>query len=139
MPALVEFLDTNIILRYLTQDNPEHARRAYNLLQQVETGDLIVTTSEAVIVEVVYVLSSKTLYNFPRPDIQAHLSTVIALRGLKLPHKRTYLRALDIYATTNLDFVDALNVAHMERGQITTILTFDKDFDKVQGITRREP
>lgn len=139
MPAPVEFLDTNIILRYLTQDNPDQSRRAYNLLQQVETGALVVTTSEAVLVEVVYVLSSKTLYNFPRPDIQAHLSTVIALRGLKLPHKRTYLRALDIYATTNLDFVDALNVAHMERTQITTILTFDKDFDKVQGITRREP
>lgn len=139
MAAPVEFLDTNIIIRYLTQDNPEHARRAYSLLQQVETGDLIVTTSEAVIVEVVYVLSSKVLYNFPRPDIQVHLSTVIALRGLKLPHKRTYLRALDIYASTNLDFVDALNVAHMVRAQITTILTFDKDFDKIQGVTRREP
>jgi predicted nucleic acid-binding protein len=139
MPAPEEFLDTNIIIRYLTQDNPDQSRRAYNLLQQVETGALVVTTSEAVLVEVVYVLSSKTLYNFPRPDIQAHLSTVITLRGLKLPHKRTYLRALDIYASTNLDFVDALNVAHMERVQITTILTFDKDFDKVQDVTRREP
>ncbi len=116
----IEFLDTNIIIRYLTQDNPDHTQRAYALLQQIGQGLLTVTTSEVVIAEVVYVLSSKVLYNFSRQDIRTYVRPIITLNGLKLPHKRTFLRALDLYASTNLDFEYALNVAHMERIGITT-------------------
>jgi len=135
----MEYLDTNVILRYLTQDDPSQADRARLFLEQVQSGTITVTTSEAVIAEVVYVLSSRALYDLPRPDIKTHLANIISLRGLKLPNKRTYLRALDLYETANLDFVDALNVAHMERSGIQTIVSFDRDFDTIAGITRREP
>src|SRR5438094_9433679 len=110
-----EFLDTNPIIRYLTRDHPDHARRAYAFFRRLEAGTLIATTCEGVLIEVVQVLSSKKLYNLPRADIRTHLRNVLGLRGLKLPHKRTYLRALDLYASTNLDFVESLNVAHMQR------------------------
>lgn len=133
------FLDTNVIIRYLTQDNPEQAEKAYRILQQVEAGTILVTTSEAVIVETVYVLSSRALYNLPRQEIRNHLYTILALRGLKFPRKGVYLRALDLYASTNLDFVDCLNIAHMERAKINAILSFDRDFDHIPGINRREP
>lgn len=135
----MEFLDTNIIIRYLTQDNLDQTQRSLILLQQVEAGDLLVTTSEAVILEAVFVLSSKTLYNLPRALIQIRLSDIITLRGLRLPHKKSYLRALDLYASINLDFTDALNIAHMERAGISTMISFDRDYDKVAGIRRREP
>ena len=135
----MEYLDTNVILRYLTQDDPLQADRARLFLEQVQAGTTTVMTSEAVIAEVVYVLSSRALYNLPRPDIKTHLANIISLRGLKLPNKRTYLRALDLYEAANLDFVDALNVAHMERSGIQTIVSFDRDFDTIAGITRREP
>jgi predicted nucleic acid-binding protein len=135
----VLFLDTNVILRHITQDHPDHGQRAYSLLQQVETGALEVTTCEAVVVEAVYVLSSRSLYNVPRQKIRDDLTAIIRAKGLKLPHKRTYLRALDLYASANLDFADALIVAHMERARITTIVSFDQHFDRVVGITRQEP
>jgi predicted nucleic acid-binding protein len=133
------FLDTNVIIRYLTQDNPEQAEKAYRILQQVEAGTTLVTTSEAVIIEAVYVLSSRALYSLPRQEIREHLYTILALRGLKLPRKGVYLRALDLYASANLDFVDCLSVAHMERAKINTILSFDRDFDRIPSINRREP
>jgi predicted nucleic acid-binding protein len=135
----VEYLDTNVILRYLTRDDPRQAERARLFLKQVEAGSSSVTTSEAVIAEAVYVLSSRALYNLPRSDIKTHLTNIISLRGLKLPNKRTYLKALDLYAGTNMDFVDALNVAHMKRSGIETIVSFDRDFDGIAGIHRREP
>ena len=135
----MEYLDTNVILRYLTQDDPQQAHKARLFLERLDAGTATVTTSEAIIVEAVYVLSSKTLYNLPRADIRFHLAKIIALRGLKLARKRTYLRALDLYAATNLDFVDALNVAHMERAGIQTIVSFDRDFDGIAGINRRDP
>ncbi len=135
----MQFLDTNILIRYLTKDPPDQAARAYNLLKQVETGTRQVAITEAIVTETVHVLSSKTLYNVPRHDIRTHLTTILGLRGLKIAHKRTYLRALDLYASTNLDFVDALIVAHMERVKATILISFDRDFDHIPGITRNEP
>ena len=137
LPA-VAVLDTNVILRYLTQDNADLARRAYNLFQQAREGKITLVTSEAVIAEVVHILSSKVLYNLPRSQVRAHMTNVLTFRGLKVPYKRAYLRALDLYATTNLDFVDAVLAAHAERLNVA-IASFDRDFDKVPGISRYEP
>lgn len=136
MPA--PFLDTNIILRYLTQDNPGHAEKAYHIFQQLEAGTATATTCEGVIIEAVHVLSSKVLYALPREDIKTHLTTVITFKGLKLANKKTYLRALELYASTSLDFVDALILARMELAKVTTILSFDQDFDDMPNITRLE-
>jgi len=135
----VEFLDTNVFIRYLTGDNPDQSGRSLALIQKVETGDIQVTTCEGVLVEIVQVLSSRQLYNRPRSSIASTLSDIVRLRGLRLPNKVAYLRALEIYASTNLDFVDALAVAHMGREGIQTIVSFDRHFDRLPQVARREP
>jgi predicted nucleic acid-binding protein len=61
------------------------------------------------------------------------------MRGLQLPRKRAILQALDLYASTALDFVDALNVAYLQDLRLTTIVSFDRDFDRIPGLQRREP
>lgn len=133
-----EFLDTNVIIRYLTGDEPEMSRRALAFLQQVEKGTTTVTTCEGVLVEAVQVLSSKRLYNVPRERVAAALADVLALRGLRMPGKSVYLRALEIYGSSNVDFVDALCVAQMESQKIESIVTFDPDVRRV-GVQWREP
>ncbi len=133
------FLDTNLIIRYLTKDNTDQAARAYYVFQRLETGQLTVAMCEGVLIEAVQVLSSKRLYNVSRQDIRMHLSTIIQLQGVKIPNKRTYLRALDLYASTTLDFVDVLIVAHMERTKVRSVLSFDQGFDSITGISRQEP
>ncbi len=135
----MEFLDTNIFLRYLTRDDPVKAKRCYELFQRIKRKEIVATTSESVLAEVVYVLSSRTLYNQPRENVRALLLPLVTLPGLRIPHRRTFLRALDLYASTALDFEDALSVAHMERMHVTTILSYDEDFDRVKNIQRREP
>ena len=59
--------------------------------------------------------------------------------GLKLPQRKVYLRALDLYATYSIDFEDALIVAQMERQGITALYSYDRDFERVPGVTRLEP
>lgn len=134
-----DFLDTNLIIRHLTRDNPIQSEKARNIFKKLEDGSYTVITSEATIIEAVQVLSSKKLYHLPRDDIKKYLSSIILLPGLKLPHKRTFLRSLELYAKLPIDFVDALNIAHMERIKIKTILSFDTDFDRVKVISRKEP
>lgn len=135
----LKFLDANVILRYLTKDHAEHSAAAQEVLQQVADGDLLVTTSETIIAEIVYVLSSRFLYNRSRSEIRRHLSSILRLQGMILPAKQTYEHALELYASTSLDFEDALSIAHMETLGITTILSFDRDFDRFPSISREEP
>ena len=135
---MVGFLDTNLIIRHLTQDNPKQSEAARKVFKKLEAGELTLTTSEAVIVESVQVLSSKQLYHLPRGDIKTYLTAIISLRGLKIPHKRTLLHALELYSMLNVDFVDALTIAHMGRLKTKTIWSFDRDFDRVKGIVRKE-
>ncbi len=135
----LEFVDTNVIVRAVTDDDLNQKERARRLFRRVEDGEAILTTCESVLVEVVQVLSSKRLYGWPRGAIRDYLVGLLNLVGFQIPGKRSYLRALELYGSTNIDFVDALNIAHMERAGITTILSFDKDFDDVPDINRREP
>jgi predicted nucleic acid-binding protein len=135
----MKFLDTNVIIRYLTRDDPEKAARAYAFLQEVEKGNEVVTTTEAVIAEVVHVLSSKRLYNYPRADIVKRLIPVLQLKGLRLANKNLYGDALMIYAEKGIDFVDALVVVKMRQKGINTLVSFDHDYDDFPFITREEP
>ena len=116
------YLVTNIFIRFLTRYNPEQAQRAYNVFKQLEAGTRTVTTSALVLAEVVHVLSSKALYALPRQAIRRKLTPLLNLKGLQLPQKRTYKRALDVYAASTIDFVDDYLVAEMERTNITTIV-----------------
>jgi len=135
----MRFVDTNIFIRHLTRDDPEKAQACYQLFLSAQRNEVALTTCEAVIAEVVYVLSSKQLYNLPREQIRALLYPLLTLRGLKLSGREIYLRALDVYASSDLDFEDAIAVAHMERHQLSEIYSYDRHFDQMSGLTRLEP
>ena len=137
----MRFLDTNVILRYLTRDDEARAEACYEIFQRVQRQEEELATCEAIVAEVVYVLSSPRLpYRLNADQIRARLLPILMLRGLKLSHKRVCLRALDVYASSPpLDFEDALAVAHMEQLGITRIVSYDRDFDHVAGLHRIEP
>ena len=136
----MRFIDTNIFIRLLAADDETKSDACFRLFQKVQSGEEPVTTSEAIIAEVVYVLSSPSLYNLSNEDIAARLAPIISLRGLQLRYKRTYLHALDLYsAQPFLDFEDALAVAHMDRQGISEIVSYDRDFDRVPRVKRIEP
>ncbi len=137
----MKFLDINVILRFLTRDDEEKADACYRLFQRVQRGEEELLTCEAVVTEVVYVLSSpRAPYRLSHEEIRGRLVPILTLRGLRLPQKRVYLRALDVYASSPfLDFEDALAVAHMERQGVSEIVSYDRDFDRVAGIKRVEP
>lgn len=139
----MEYLDTNIIVCYFTQDDPEKAARAYAFLQEVEQGARTVAMTEAVFAEVTFVLSSKRLYNIPRPEIVKRLLPVIMLKGLRIgskaSEKQIYTDALHLFETTTLDLADVLTIARMRHEGVQTVISFDADFDQFPWITRQEP
>ena len=133
------FVDTDVMVRLLIGDDPTRQAAAADLFEEVAGGRLVVMAPPTVIADAVYVLASPRLYAVPRARVGALLTPLVRLPGFRLADRRAVLRALGLYATTKLGFGDALVVASMEQAGSTTVYSFDRHFDAVPGIARREP
>ena len=134
---VLRFLDTNVLVRFLTGDDPAKSGRALALLQKVDRGEEQLITSPLVIFETIFTME-KT-YHASREAIRKGVEAVISLRGLRLANKRLYNDAFDLYLTANISFADAFNAAFMRSRRHTEIYGWDTDFDRLEGITRVEP
>jgi uncharacterized protein len=131
------FLDTNIFLRHLTQDHPDHSPRATAYLARIERGEIQARTTDLVIFETVYTL--QRFYKQPKDKIRATLLPLINLPGIVLPGRRRLAQIFELYVTLNLPFADAYVAVETKRLGLTDIVSFDREFDKVPNISRIEP
>jgi predicted nucleic acid-binding protein len=134
-----EFVDTNVFLRLLTGDDPRKAARCLALFQRAQQGDVELVTSESVVAEVVFVLASPANYRMLRPTIASALRPLLRNPGLRIDHKGSVIQALDRWEQSRLDFEDCLSVEYVRRLQLAAIYSYDRDFDRVPGLTRLEP
>jgi predicted nucleic acid-binding protein len=136
----VAVLDTNVIIRLITRDNDDHAQRAHSLFERIEGGAQEIYMPEGVLVEIVQVLESRDLYNLPPGEIRDKVGPILRMPAIELDNKRTCLRALDLYADLGrLSFVDALCVAHAQRIEDRTVISFDRDFRKLSEVEWVQP
>ncbi|MDQ5850689.1 MAG: PIN domain-containing protein [Chloroflexota bacterium] len=131
------FLDSNVFLRHLRADHPDHSPRATALLERVERQELKVRTADTVVFETVYTLHG--YYKQPKAAIRDALLPLLDLPGIVLPRKRRFHQVFSYYVELNISFADAYHAVLMEELKLTTVLSFDTDFDRVPSITRVEP
>ena len=115
----MQLIDTNVILRFVLNDNVEMAQRAAEV---IASGAY---TKPEVIAEVVYVL--KSVYSTPKDKIKS------IIRGLsdiiRIEDSDCVVHAIDLFSSTSLDFVDCLLIAyHSLNGE--TVFTFDNKLNK---------
>jgi predicted nucleic acid-binding protein len=135
--GMLPFLDSNILVRHLTQDHADHSPRATAYLDRVERGELKVRTADTVVFEVVFTLQRG--YRQPKARIREMLLPLIQLPGIVLPGKRRWRRVFDLYVDRNISFADAYHAVLMEGLHLTEVISFDHDFDRVPWVTRVEP
>jgi predicted nucleic acid-binding protein len=136
----LRFLDANIFVRYLTGDDPEKAEASRALFERLAAENEQAAANEVIIAEVVFVLSSPRLYGLAHPEVAARLKPLLSSPWLHLASRTRCLRALDLYSEHSfLDFPDAFIVAHMEDAGGTELYSYDRDFDRVEGVTGVEP
>ncbi len=133
------FIDTDVIIRFLTGDDLKKQTAAAALFEQIEEGKLTVVAPDTVIADAVDVLSSPRLYHVARSDIRELLAPLVRLPHFRVHNQLSVLRALDLYASTKLDFGDTIIIASMEQQNSNVLYSYDTDFDGIQGITRQEP
>jgi predicted nucleic acid-binding protein len=137
--SLTRFVDANIFMRALAWDDISKAERCAELFQRAERGDVSLATSESVVAEVIFVMTSPRLYRRQRAELVALLRPLLLTRGLHMDHKTSVLAALDLYEATNLDFEDCLSVQHVLRQHLDGIYSYDRGFRPALGIARFEP
>ena len=131
------FVDTNIFLRYLTGDDPEQAPRARRLLERSERGEEQLVTTALTIAEIVWVLES--VYELDRASIRAKVVAILGLSGLTVEDGETLLQAIVWYEEKNVVFAVAYSAAWMDRRGLDEVYTFDRDFDRFEGLTSLRP
>jgi predicted nucleic acid-binding protein len=131
-------VDTNIFLRLLRQDHPDHSPRASAFLARIEAGVERARTADTVVFETVFTL--ERTYRQPRAEIRRLLLPLLLLRNLVLPNKRRIRRTFDLYLIhPALSFADCYHVALMEGLSLTRIVSFDEKLRQVTTISRTEP
>ena len=111
-------VDTNVVVRYLTGDDPGQAARARAV---IDAGDVCVSTT--VLLESEWVLRS--VYGLSRTEVAAALRAFAGLPGLSVESPAVLSEALD-HAERGMDFADALHLGAAARCE--ALLTFDLRF-----------
>lgn len=134
---MARFIDTSVLLRYLSQDDPVRGPHAFALLRRIELGEEQAITSQLVIFEAIFTMRSR--YRIPKEQIRAGVQAILDLRGLHVPDKHLLYEALDLFVERNIPFADAFNALYMQARGVSEIYAWDHDYNRVPGIQRIDP
>ena len=116
-------LDTNVLVRYLLNDDPEQSGVAAVLLKKRQSY----TAPPTVMLELVWVLS---VNDCSRAEISSALTHLVGLPNFKPREFEAVCRAIQ-WHEQGMDFGDALHLALSAREE--KLLTFDQALTKLAG------
>lgn len=113
-------IDTNIVVRFLVNDDPAQALRAREIMLGQD-----VFLSTTVVLETAWVLEKA--YGYPRAQLASGLRAVAGLARVSLEEPDVVAEATD-WLDRGMDFADALHLSKSK--DCEGMITFDKDFVK---------
>jgi predicted nucleic-acid-binding protein len=125
-------LDTNILVRYIVQDDPAQSRVATDLIEkQLSESDPGFVPIIAM-VEIVWVLERS--YGFSDADIATAIERMLQIETLLVEDEQDVFTAMIALADGRGTFADALIGARSTRAGCTRILTFDRKALRLPGF-----
>ncbi len=125
----VNLVDANLLIRFLTGDDPKKAKKVKKLLS---SGDGTLWLMDITLAEIVWTLTS--FYELDKAAVIDKIRGILVLPSIRA-NKKILSRSLDLYSEKNVDFIDAyLAAVSLEEG--VDIYSLDKDFDKIEKVKR---
>jgi predicted nucleic-acid-binding protein len=124
-------VDTNVLVRLASGDPPFQAEAAAAAMDELGQRDVRLIADAAVVAEAVYVLERSYL---PGREAVGHaLSQILSARGFDVQEHQEIVLALELYAATKVDFVDAYLAARAMRDG-HGVVSFDKNFERFDRL-----
>ena len=126
-------LDTNVLVRYVMQDDPSQSPRATRLIESLSADDPGFVPV-VVLVELVWVLSGS--YGLDRSQVATVLDTLLRSKELVVDRADLVTQALRRYSTAGADFADAMTERLATAAGCSATMSFDAGAVKAAGMTR---
>lgn len=132
------FIDTNIFLRYFTDEKNSKAFHDCSLLiKRIKLGKFSAVTSHLVVAEIAWTLP--TSYGSRKSQVLKVLKAVETLNGLKIVNTFDTRIANRFFEDYSIKYIDALIASNPQiQDKKMIVVSYDKDFDKL-GVIRKEP
>lgn len=121
-------LDTNVLVRYLVQDDLEQLAIAQHLIANASSRLQIPIT---VILELEWVLRSR--YKYDKDTIITTFTSLLAMSNVQIQHENAIEIAILLYFENKADFADCLHTAILQLNGDLPMYTFDKDASDIDG------
>jgi predicted nucleic-acid-binding protein len=125
-------LDTNVLVRYVMQDDPRQSPRATRLIESL-SADAPGYVPVVVLVELSWVLSGS--YGLDRSQVASVLGTLLRSKELVLDRAELVAQALKRYSADGADFADALIERLAAAAGCSVTMTFDAGAVKAAAMT----
>ena len=126
-------LDTNVLVRYLVEDDENETALAARLIDRSIVRGERLFVSDIVVCETVWVLSFS--YKTARSEIVNVLRNLFRARHLEFAAVDQLVRALEDYSAGKGDFADYLIRQHAQAFECESVATFDAVLLDERGFT----
>jgi predicted nucleic-acid-binding protein len=124
-------LDTNVLVRFLVQDDPLQAQLATKVIDQL-TDDAQGFVSREVLIELVWVL--ERAYRLGRTEIASALDGLLSATELNIEGSDEVAPALELYRNDGFGFADLMIAAAARRAGASELVTFDRKAARLAGV-----
>jgi predicted nucleic-acid-binding protein len=124
-------LDTNVLVRYFTQDDPVQSRKATEFIERNLTAESPGFISIVTTVEMVWVLERG--YGFDRQSVGVAIERILQADALVVEREREVFAA-SIALAAGLGFADALIEALGAKAGCSHTVTFDQKALRMSGF-----
>ena len=124
-------LDTNVLVRYIVQDDAAQLAAAKRLISRCVGEGLTLFVPATVVLELEWVLRSN--FGFAKDDVLRTLSSLFSAAELSFESEHALEVALQLFREGSADFADCLRVALVNQAGEAPLWTFDKGAAKVVG------
>ncbi len=126
-------LDTNVIIRYLMQDDKKQFTCAETVIESAIKQKKLIHINLVILCEVVWVLSYH--YELKREQVYEFLGKLLHAEQIEVENRQLALSAFHEYQNSQADFADCLiGLINQSLGSVTTY-TFDKKAAKLSFFT----
>jgi len=122
------FVDTNVLVRYVIQDDIKKFEQVKGFFEAVSRGEVVLYLSSVVLLEMAFVL--KSVYRKETEEIVKVVKRLVKTRGCVIVDKTSLKLALEYLDKYKVKFSDCLIASSIPKG--VKVFSYDSDFKKMK-------